>query len=221
MRALRRRSGPRRRSARRGRARSRRRERPWARRGPAAAGRSRMKPRASASFCHWPKDTSTPPGQVGPSCVSRPEAKARDDVVGARRARRPSRTARSSSSRGTSPRPTVWRARNSKRKKSWKAPDSRSRHVVRRHAGERRVVHEDGARRGLVHLGEQLDERRLARAVLAHDGDDRPRGQRQRHVVEDEPRRAGVGERDVLEANALAQNGGRGQVGATRSMDAA
>ena len=31
-----------------------------------------MKPRASASFCHWPKLTSTPPGQVGPSCVSRP-----------------------------------------------------------------------------------------------------------------------------------------------------
>ena len=31
-----------------------------------------MKPRASASFCHWPKLTSTPPGHVGPSCVSSP-----------------------------------------------------------------------------------------------------------------------------------------------------
>ena len=37
-----------------------------------SSGSSRMKPRASASFCHWPNDTSTPPGQVGPSCVSRP-----------------------------------------------------------------------------------------------------------------------------------------------------
>ena len=40
-----------------------------------------MKPRASASFCHWPNDTSTPPGQVGPSCVSRPRGKRADDVV--------------------------------------------------------------------------------------------------------------------------------------------
>ena len=31
--------------------------------------------------------------------------------------------------RGTSPRPTVWRARNSKRKKSWNAPARRDRHA--------------------------------------------------------------------------------------------
>src|SRR2546422_567262 len=31
-----------------------------------------MKPRASANFCHWPKLTSTPSGQVRPSCVSSP-----------------------------------------------------------------------------------------------------------------------------------------------------
>ena len=31
-----------------------------------------MKPRASASFCHCPNHTSTPPGHVGPSCVSSP-----------------------------------------------------------------------------------------------------------------------------------------------------
>ena len=47
------------------------------------SGSSRMKPRASASFCHWPNDTSTPSGQVGPSCVSRPAARRVDDVVGA------------------------------------------------------------------------------------------------------------------------------------------
>ncbi len=34
-----------------------------------SSGSSRMKPRASASFCHCPKQTSTPPGQVGPSWV--------------------------------------------------------------------------------------------------------------------------------------------------------
>ena len=64
---------PRRRSARTARARSRRRARPSARRAPAAAAASRMKPRASASFCHWPNDTSTPSGHVGPSCVSSPD----------------------------------------------------------------------------------------------------------------------------------------------------
>ena len=31
-----------------------------------------MNPRASATFCHWPWDRSTPPGQDGPSWVSRP-----------------------------------------------------------------------------------------------------------------------------------------------------
>src|SRR5262249_15931241 len=31
-----------------------------------------MKPRANASFCHWPNDTSTPWGHVAPSCVSSP-----------------------------------------------------------------------------------------------------------------------------------------------------
>src|SRR5262249_21572335 len=39
------------------------------------SGSSRMNPRASASFCHCPNDSSTPPGHVGPSCVSRPAVK--------------------------------------------------------------------------------------------------------------------------------------------------
>ena len=42
-----------------------------------------MKPRASASFCHCPNESSTPPGHVGPSCVSRPDGQAGDDIVGA------------------------------------------------------------------------------------------------------------------------------------------
>ena len=55
-----------------------------------------------------------------------------------RRRRRPGRPRRrrprSSSSRGTSPTPTEWRARSSKRKKSWNAPASRARHSSARHA---------------------------------------------------------------------------------------
>ena len=74
--------------------------------------------------------------------------------------------------------------------------------LVGRHARQRRVVDEDRARRRLVHLREQLDQRRLAGAVLADDGDDRARRQRQRHVVEHEPRRARIGERHVVEADA-------------------
>ena len=145
-----------------------------------------MKPRASASFCHWPNDSSTPPGQVGPSCVSRPEPQPRDDVVGAgaldRRQRPPARRPGAARRRG---RPSA-RARNSKRKKSWNAPASRVAPLVGRHARQRRVVDEDRARRRLVHLREQLDERRLAGAVLADDRDDRAGRQRQRHVVEHE-----------------------------------
>src|ERR1700674_2190962 len=86
-----------------------------------------MKPRASASFCHWPNESSTPDGHVGPSCVSRP------DVRRATTSPAPARstaatTAGSSSIRGTSPKPTVCPARNKKRKKSWNAPERRPRH---------------------------------------------------------------------------------------------
>src|SRR5438094_565151 len=41
-----------------------------------------------------------------------------------------------------------------------------------RYARQRRVVDQDGSGRGLVHLRDQLDQRRLAGAVLADDGDD-------------------------------------------------
>src|SRR5678816_1214596 len=43
--------------------------------------------------------------------------------------------------------------------------------TVRRHPPQRRVVHEDLAVAGVVHLREQLHERRLAGAVLADDRD--------------------------------------------------
>ena len=148
-----------------------------------------MKPRASASFCHWPNDTSTPPGHVGPSCVSRPDGRrattssapraidGRDDrglVVQARHVAEADRLAGAE----------LEAEEILERAGQPRAP------LVGRHARERRVVHEDRARRRLVHLREQLDQRRLAGAVLADDGDDRAGGQRQRHVVEHEPRRA-------------------------------
>ena len=97
-----------------------------------------------------------------------------------RRARRRAVTADSSSMRGSSPRPTVWRARNSKRKKSWNAPATRSRQPAVGIARERRVVHVDRARRGRVHLRQQLDQRRLARAVFPDDGDHGSRRQLER-----------------------------------------
>ena len=53
-----------------------------------SSGSSRMKPRASASFCHCPKDTSTPLSQDGPSWVSRPCGEVLDDVGRADRGRR-------------------------------------------------------------------------------------------------------------------------------------
>src|SRR6266576_5914540 len=90
-----------------------------------------MKPRASASFCHWPNDSSTPDGHVGPSCVSRPV------VIRATTSPAPARstaasTAGSSSIRGRSPKPTECPRRNSKRKKSWNAPARQARHSIAR-----------------------------------------------------------------------------------------
>src|ERR1700674_3439782 len=80
-----------------------------------------MKPRASASFCHWPNESSTPDGHVGPSCVSRPDFR-RATTSPAPARSTAATTAGSSSIRGTSPKPTVCPARNSKRKKSWNPP---------------------------------------------------------------------------------------------------
>ena len=86
-----------------------------------------MNPRASASFCHCPKDTSTPSGQAGPSWVSSPAASRSTTSVAPARSTAV-RTAGTSSTRGTSPSPTDCRAGSSNRKKSWNAPASRARH---------------------------------------------------------------------------------------------
>ena len=80
-------------------------------------------------------------------------------------------------------------------------------------SASRDVVDQDPAGGGHVHLGEQLDEGRLAGAVLAHHRDHGPRGQSQVDVLEHQPV-AGtrVGEGDAVEADAGLQPGGRRQV---------
>ena len=171
------RRGPPRRSARRARARSRRRAPPSARRAPAAAAASRMNPRASASFCHWPNETSTPPGQVGPSWVSRPAG----------------RRATTSSAPGPvhrgGDRRLVVEARHVAHAHRVAGEQLEAEEVlegagqaraplVRPHARQRRAVHQDPPRRRLVQLAQQLDERRLARAVLPDERHHRARGQR-------------------------------------------
>ncbi len=83
---------------------------------------------------------------------------------------------------------------------------------VGRHPRERHIVHEDRTRGRLVHLRKQLDERGLAGTVFTHDCHDRSRGQQQRHVVENETRRAGIRKRDAIETNTLTQGRGHGQI---------
>src|SRR2546425_9364592 len=68
-----------------------------------------MKPRASASFCHCPKLSSTPSAQVGPSWVSRPAPSCWTTSLAPARSMAAA-TAAPSSRRGRSPTPTVWRS---------------------------------------------------------------------------------------------------------------
>src|SRR3954451_7228216 len=57
---------------------------------------------------------------------------------------------------------------------------------VRADPRQRHIVDENRPGRWLVHLGEELDERGLAGAVLANDRDDRTGRQFERDVVEDQ-----------------------------------
>ena len=163
-----------------------------------------MKPRASASFCHWPNDRSTPSGHVAPELRVEARLQARDHVVGAGPIDGSDHSGFVVETRHVAKADRLARQKLEaeeilKRARQAAAP------LVRRHSRQRRVVHENAAGRRLVHLREQLDQRRLARAVLADDGHDRPRRQRQRHIVEHEPRRARIGERHVIETDAVAQ----------------
>ena len=150
---------------------------------------SRIIVRPSASFCHWPPDSSLPFDHDRPSGVSRP--------VGQRARRRRPRARvervldhRRRSRFGRSPTPTVSRARTSMRAKSWKPAVRLSRHSAR---SKRRMSSPSSViapARRLVEAADQLDERRLAGAVLAHERDDRAGRQAQVDVAQDRPRRS-------------------------------
>ena len=123
-------------------------------------------------------------------------AACRGPAAAARRRRRrprgrpPSTTAGSSSSRGTSPTPTVCRARNSKRKKSWNAPASRVAPVVRaacapaacRRRGSRPAV-------GSYSFASSLTSVVLPAPFSPTMATTAPAGSVERHVVEHQARR--------------------------------
>ena len=83
-----------------------------------------------------------------------------------------------------------------------------------RQRGQVDAVDLDAPAVGRVHPGEQLDQRGLAGAVLADDGDDRAGGQVEADVVEHQPVGARVAERHVVEADAVVEAVGRRAVGA-------
>src|SRR4051794_40308984 len=71
---------------------------------------------------------------------------------------------------------------------------------VRCHPSELPLVYEDAPGVRLIEPGQELHEGRLAGAVLADDRDHGASGQREGDVLENAPRRGGIGERDVVEA---------------------
>ena len=171
-----------------------------------AAGRGRIIARPRASFCHWPPESSTPLAVAAAELRLEP-VRQRLEHVGRRagssaapiatgvvvelragRRRRPSR-ARSSS----------------KRAKSWKPAAIRARQPLDgRRARRSTPSTADPAGRRLVEAAEQLDERRLAGAVLADDRDRRPGRQIERDVAQHVGRGAGVAKRHALELDAVA-----------------
>ena len=74
---------------------------------------------------------------------------------------------------------------------------------IRRHARELDAVDQDAPAGRLIQAAQELHQRRLAGAVLPHDGDHRARLEMQVHVVEHEALGAGIGEGHVLEADAF------------------
>src|SRR5437763_17069196 len=76
--------------------------------------------------------------------------------------------------------------------------------------GERSSIDEDPSGRRFVELEEELHERRLARAIFAHDRNDRADGERDRYVVEYARVGTGIRERDVLEPDLVHETRRRG-----------
>ncbi len=121
---------------------------------------------------------------------------------------RPAAAARRASRAGRPRRPTRPRA-GANRAKSWNAAVQRARQLVgrdRRPAARRRPGSAPDV--GLVHAEQQLDERRLARAVLPDDGHRRPGRQRAASSASSTaPLGARVAEGDVAQRDARPQPG--------------
>ena len=137
-----------------------------------------MNPRASASFCHCPKDTSTPSSQSAPSCVSSPAGSAVDHV--GRRPRDPTArsTAAASSCATGHPAPTdVQGAELEAEEVLERAGEAGAPFVG---AGIRPMSTPSALMRpevGSYMRASSFDERDLPGTVLADDGDHRARGQ--------------------------------------------
>ena len=65
--------------------------------------------------------------------------------------------------------------------------------LIRGHARQRLTVNINAAGGGLVEPGQELDQRRLARAIFADDCHDFARGQLQRHVAQHQAIGTGIG----------------------------
>ena len=161
-----------------------------------------MKPRASASFCHWPKLTSTPSGQVGAELRLEPGRQPLDHVV------------RSGPLDGRDHRGLVVEAGHIADAHGMARPELEPEEILKRageprppfvgaHAREVDAIHQDATAGRLVQPAQELHERGLAGAVLADDGDHRAGLQIQADIVEHAALRARIGEGHVLEADAL------------------
>ena len=85
---------------------------------------------------------------------------------------------------------------------------------LRGNAREIDAIDTDRPRRGRVEAAQQLDQRRLARAVLADDRDDGARRKLERYVLEHQPIRPRVAKGDTFEADAAREPIWRRLVGA-------
>ena len=110
----------------------------------------------------------------------------------------------------------MWRARNSNRKKSWNAPASRVRHSSAGMRARSTPSTRMRPRVRLVQLARSFTSVVLPAPFSPTMATTAAGRQFQVHVLEHEALGAGIGERDVLEANAAASS----RAGTGRSADA-
>ncbi len=166
-----------------------------------------MKPRASASFCHCPKLSSTPSGQVGPSCVSSPAVSRSTTSVGAaaldgRLDSRPVVQLRYVANADGVASLELEPEEILKRTRQAQSPG------IRRHPREFNAVDQDPPARGLVQPAEELHQRRLAGAILAHDRDHRAGHKMQVDVLEDQAVGPGIGEGNMFKGDRRCESHG-------------